>query len=185
MKKVWLLISLCTLLSGCAAHGRELESMALIRVLGVSGGERVTLTAVSDGAGQQDPVRGSAQGETFGEARSRLPWSGDQELALTSLSYLIINENVDVEEVLLHILNDRELSPAALVWYAGDPVGLLEECKDPAARLELLVKQGDRPPTAAELLTVWLAEGGADLPALGMEEGRLVSGGTVRLEGSA
>ena len=44
-----LLAALLFLLSGCAPQARELDGMALVRVLGVDGGEEVTLTAVCGG----------------------------------------------------------------------------------------------------------------------------------------
>lgn len=175
----------CLLLAGCAPHADEPNGLALVRVLGVDGGRQVTLTAVCGTLGQEEPLRGSASGEDFAEVREKLPWSGDREMALTSLSYLIINKNVKLEEVLTCILNDRELSPAALVWYAEDAEDLLEGCRDPVSRLEVLMEQGASPPTAAEALAELKSFGEVTLPALVLEDGAMELEGTIRWGRSA
>ena len=168
MKKTGLIWSvvLWILLAGCAPHADEPDGLALVRVLGVDGGDEVTLTAVCTVQGQQEPVRGEAAGRDFVQARERLPWSGDREMALTSLSFLVVGEEADLEAVLTAILNDQELSPAALVWCTEDAEELLEESRDPVGRLELLLEQGETAPTAAEALAELKTFGTVELPAL-------------------
>ena len=175
----------CLLLAGCAPHADEPEGLALVRVLGVDGGGEVTLTAVCQGPGQTEPLRGSVSGDDFSSAREQLPWAGEREMALTSLSYLIINEDVDLEDVLTTILNDQELSPAALVWYTGDAAALLAGCKDPLSRLEVLVERGQRAPTAAEALAELKTFGTVDLPVLVLSGETIEVKGMIRWEGSA
>ena len=176
---VWSLL-LCVLLTGCASHADEPDGLALARVLGVDGGEDVTLTAVCDSQSQQEPIRGEVSARDFSAAREKLPWSGDRELALTSLSHLIIGEGTDLEEVLAAVLNDRELSPAALVWCAEDAEELLEESGDPVGRLELLLEQGAAAPTVAEALAELKTYGAVELPLLELEGSQIELRGKIR-----
>lgn len=71
-----LLAALLFLLSGCAPQARELDGMALVRVLGVDGGEEVTLTAVCGGTDQGDVSRGAASAADFQSARQPCPGGG-------------------------------------------------------------------------------------------------------------
>ena len=91
-----LLAALLFLLSGCAPQARELDGMALVRVLGVDGGEEVTLTAVCGGTDQGDVSRGAASAADFQSARQALPWVGEEELALTKLDVLSYMEQIPV-----------------------------------------------------------------------------------------
>lgn len=170
---------LCLLLTGCAPHADEPEGLTLVRVLGVDGGGPVTLTAVCAAPDQAEPLLGSVSGGDFASAREGLPWSGEREMALTSLSYLIISKDVDLKEVLTCVLNDRELSPAALVWVTEDPSALLEGCEDPVSRLEVLLEGGAAPPTAAEALAELVSFGEVTLPALTLSGGKMEWKGTV------
>lgn len=173
--------ALWLLLCGCAPHAGEPEGAALAEVLGVDGGGPVTLTAVCRGP-EGDTILGGSAGADFCSAREKLPWSGEREVKLTSLSYLIINKNADLEEVLTGVLTDRELSPAALVWCAEDAETLLRGGGDAAARLEVLRKSGVVPPTAAEALAEWKAAGGVLLPEVKLENGRIEPAGEYAWE---
>lgn len=126
-----LLAALLFLLSGCAPQARELDGMALVRVLGVDGGEEVTLTAVCGGTDQGDVSRGAASAADFQSARQALPWVGEEELALTNISYIIVGAEADLSEALGLILSDHEMSPSATVWLTQDAGALLDACEDP------------------------------------------------------
>lgn len=154
MKK-WLVLCVCAaaLLAGWRPAPREPEGLALVRVLGADGPGPVALTAVCGGDGGEAPSRGRAAGESFDAALEGLPWSGEEELSLTSVSYLVVGRDVELREVLLAVLRDRELGASATVWLAEEgAAALLDRCPDPAAGLDLLARQGVEAPTAAQAL---------------------------------
>lgn len=163
MKK-WLLLCACALvlLAGWRPAPREPEGLALVRVLGVDGRGPVALTAVCGGEDQEMPGRGRCAGESFDEALAGLPWSGEQELSLTSISYIIVGRDVDLREILLAVLRNRELGASATLWLAEEGAAeLLDGCADPASGLDLLIRQGVEAPTAAQALA--RLEGGETL----------------------
>lgn len=172
------------LLAGCSPNAREPEGLALVRVLGVDGRSPVTLTAVCGGSDQQEPPRGSCRGESFGLARNRLPWSGETELALTSVSWLLIGAEGDLTAVLFAVLEDQELGASAGVYAAdGQAAELLAQARDPVSDLELLERQGVKAPSAAKTLGLLKTDGSVLLPLVTVREGRLEWGGEVRLNG--
>lgn len=154
MKKLLLVFAgLAVLLVGGRSAPKEPEGLALVRTLGVDGKEPVALTAVCGGEDQDDPSRGQCVGTDIKEAMERLPWSGREELSLTSVSYIIVGWDVDLEDVLLAALRDEGLGAACTVWLAEEgAAALLEDCPDPAAALELLERQGVEAPTVVEAL---------------------------------
>ncbi|MBQ8647822.1 MAG: hypothetical protein IJ484_06755 [Oscillospiraceae bacterium] len=181
MKGLVLTALALTLLCGCSPNAREPDNLALVRVLGVDGASPVTLTAVCGGVDQQDASRGSCQEETFGLARDRMPWVGEEELALTSVSHLLVGRDADLAAVLFAVLEDQEMGASARVWLAEEgAAAALEDCKDPAAALELLVQQGVQAPTVAETLGALMTDGSAILPVVGQEGGRLIWRGEER-----
>lgn len=154
MKK-WLVLALCgaVALAGWRPAPKEPEGLALVRVLGADGPGPVALTAVCGGDGGEAPSRGRSAGESFDAALEGLPWSGEEELSLTSVSYLVVGRDVELREVLLAVLRDRELGASATVWLAEEgAAALLDGCPDPAAGLDLLARQGVEAPTAAQAL---------------------------------
>lgn len=164
------------LLCGCSANAREPDRLALVRVLGVDGASPVTLTAVCADGG-----RAAVAGETFSLARYRLPWAGEEELALTNVSWLAVGRDVDLTAALYAILEERELGASMTVWLADEgAAALLENCTDPAADLELLKKQGVQAPTAAKTLGMLRTEGSVLLPVVTAREGRLTLRGEER-----
>ena len=168
MKK-WLLFAaaLAVLLAGWRSAPKEPEGLGLVRVLGVDGAGPVTLTAVCGGDDQEDPSRGQCAGADFRRALEQLPWSGDEELSLTSVSYIIVGRDVDLEEVLLAVLRDEELGASATIWLAEEgPAALLDGCRDPASGLDLLTRRGVEAPTAVEALARLRGGGALSLPLL-------------------
>ncbi len=163
------------LLSGCAPTAREPDNLALVRVLGIDGAGPVTLTAVCGGVDQADVCRGACEDETFGLALEALPWSGREELALTSVGYLLVGRDADLEAILFGALEDEEIGASATVWQVENgAAGTLEGCEDPAADLELLLRQGIQAPTAAQALAALCTDGAVILPVVGESGGRLV-----------
>ena len=167
MKK-WLALAACgaALLAGWRTAPREPEGLALVRVLGVDG-LPLTLTAVC-GGGDNAPERGRCAGGRFGEALELLPWSGaGAELSLTSVSYIIVGRDVELENVLLAALRNEELGASATVWLAEEGAGaLLDRCGDPASGLDLLTRRGIEAPTVVEALAGLKRDGGLTLPLL-------------------
>jgi len=160
----WLLLGLCglVLLAGWRPAPKEPEGRGLVRVLGVDGPGPVALTAVCGGDDQEDPSRGRCAGTDFESALEGLPWSGEEELSLTSVSYIIVGRDVELREVLLAVLRDRELGASATVWLAEEgAAALLDGCADPSSGLDLLKRQGAEAPTAVEALAK--LEGGEEL----------------------
>ncbi len=165
----WLLvcIGLAVLLAGWRPAPKEPEGLALVRVLGVDGSNPVTLTAVCGGEDQGDQSRGRCAGGSFARALECLPWSGKKELSLTSVSYLIVGRDVDLEQVLLGALRNEELGAACTVWLAKNgAAALLDGCQDPAAALKLLERRGVETPTVVEALAALYGGDSLILPLL-------------------
>ncbi len=163
------------LLSGCSANAREPDSLALVRVLGVDGAAPSVLTAVSGSDSQQNITRGSSEGEDFTAARKKLPWSGEKELSLTSVSWIVVGRDADLMALLFAVLEDQEMGGTATVWLAEEgAAAVLDGCKDPAADLELLARQKIAAPTVAEALGALCTEGTVKLPTVTQRDGRLM-----------
>lgn len=179
MKKWVLLLPALLLLSACAPVAREPDELALVRVLGVDGGDRVELTAVCGEDAQNGVLFGSAEGDSFERARKSVVWSGKgKELSLTGVSHLVIGTDVELGKVLFAILEDADLGASAKVWLAEDEAGeLLEDCEDPAADLQLLEQRGVKAPSVAQAAAALSTNGSIDLPRLEEENGRLEEGG--------
>ena len=164
---IWIVLAGAVLLAGGRSPAREPDGLALVRVLGVDGAGPVELTAVCGGEDQGDQSRGRCAGEDFNGALKRLPWSGREELSLTSVSYLVVGRDVDLKEVLLAVLRNEELGASATVWLADEGASaLLARCKDPASALELLTRRGVDAPTAAQALAALLDGRKMTLPRL-------------------
>ena len=169
MKK-WLLagIALVVLLTGWHPAPKEPEGLALIRVLGVDGSGPVTLTAVCGGEDQENnQSRGQCNGADCEEALEEVRWSGEEEMSLTSVTYIIVGPEVELESVLLTALRNEELGASATVWLgSGGAAELLENCADPASALELLERQGIEGPTVVEALAALYQGEKLSLPLL-------------------
>ena len=181
--KKWLLLVVAgaVLLVGWRPAPREPDRLALVRVLGVDGSGPLTLTAVCGG---EDAQRGQCGGEDWNEALDGLPWSGQEELSLTSVSYIVVSEDVDLEQTLLTVLRNEELGASASIWMAGPGAAeLLGGCEDPQSALDLLARQGADAPTAAQALAALYENSAVELPRLDLEEKGLVWLGQMRWEG--
>lgn len=153
MKRWLALAGAAVLLAGWRPIAQEPEGLALVRTLGVDGPGPVLLTAVCGGEDQEEPGRGRCAGADFGQALADLPWSGEEELSLTSVSYIVVGRGVELEEVLLAVLQNKELGASATVWLAEESAAaVLDGCADPASALDLLTRQGVEAPTAVEAL---------------------------------
>lgn len=170
-------VLLCALLVGCAPHGGEPDGLVLARALGVDGG--VVRAVCIDGQGTCTVEQ--AAGENFAAARAALPGAGERKVALTNLSYIIIGKETDLETVLTTILNDRELSPGALVWCAENAGELLGQGDGVLGRLEVLAGES-AVPTTAEALAALETEGRVELPCLVLKEMGIEEEGTVGWE---
>lgn len=182
---MWMLaLCLCLALCGCAPTAREPDQLALVRVLGVAGEGPVEVTAVcglDDGA--DAPLRGSCEGADLSAALEEAPWSARQELALTSVSYLVVGADVDLHQVLTQVLGDEELGATATVWVSMDAVGeTLDGCEDPAGDLTLWTNQGVKAPTVAAALATLTTQGKVELPCVGARGGRLEQTGWCKWE---
>lgn len=178
MRRMAAVLAGLLLLSGCAPNAREPADLALVRALGVDGGGPVTLTAVSGGSDQEELCRGACTGGSFQEAKEGLPWSGREELSLTSVSYLLVGPDTDLYAVAMAVLNDPELGASATVWLAPEGAGtLLSGCDDPASDLELLTMAGARAPTVAQAAAALATEGQVTLPRLTQRDGQAVEQG--------
>ena len=166
----WLLtgIALVVLLAGWHPALKEPEGLALIRVLGVDGPGPVALTAVCGGEDQEgNQARGQCTGADFEEVLKEVPWSGDEELSITSVTYIIAGRDVELESVLLAVLRNEKLGASATVWLAEEGAAeLLGGCEDPASALELLERQGFEGPTVVEALAALYEGDGLCLPLL-------------------
>ena len=173
MKK-WLLAgtALVVLLSGWHPVPKEPEGLALVRVLGVDGAGPVTLTAVCGGEDQEhNQSRGRCTGADFEEALEELPWSGGEELSITSVTWLVVGRKVEPESVLLAALRNEKLGANATVWLAESGAAeLLESCEDPASALELLGRQGFEGPTVVAALAALYRRDELRLPRLAAGE---------------
>ena len=169
----WLLvcIGLAVLLAGWRPAPKEPEGLALVRVLGVDSGGPVLLTAACGGEDQGNQSRGQCVGPDFENALAQLPWTGSEELSLTSVSYFIVGRDVDLENVLLTALRNEELGASSSVWLAEEgAAALLAGCEDPAGRIELLERRGIEAPTVVEALAALYGGEGLCLPLLTGEE---------------
>lgn len=164
------------LLAGCSAVSAEPDELVLVSVLGVDGGQEVTLTAVSEGV--ENAV---CRGGNFDQARESIRWSGrGAELSLTGVCYLVAGARVDLESILLAVMEDAELGASAYVWVAeGAALGLLNDCEDPSEDLRLLLLKGSAVPTVAQALAAVTTEGAVRIPCLGVANGRIVERGEV------
>ena len=173
----WLLpgVAAIVLLAGLRPAPKEPDGLALVRVLGVDGQGPVALTAVCGGDDQEDPSRGWCAGADFERALEGLPWSGEEEMSLSSVSYIIVGRDVELRKILLAVLRNEELGASATVWLAeGGAAALLAGCGDPASGLDLIKRQEIEAPTVVEALAKLERGEALSLPLLAGERPSLI-----------
>lgn len=186
--KRWLcpLLLLLLLLCGCEAlpYPRELEETMLVRVLGVDRtSESVTLTAADvPGEGEEVGLR-SATGETMETCRQVLREMGEESVALTHVTQVVVGAGSDLETVLEELLLDREVGQTATVWLAAGEHAqtLMERVGGGAKRLssiELNVA-GLETRTVLDALASLEETGSVTLPLLEEKNGTLEVAGQV------
>lgn len=172
-------LPLCLLLCGCEVlpYPRELESTMLVRMLGVDWTEEgVVLTAADIPEEGKESTLLTAEGKTFEESVQKLKQSGEEYVALTHVTQIVVGAESDLVSVLEAALLQREVGQSATVWQAeGSARGLMEQVNGGAKRLTSLELNvaGLKTATVLEALARLEESGEVSLPRLGIKEGTL------------
>lgn len=188
MKKILACGLLCLLLSGCEAlpYPRELEETMLVRVLGVDWTEAgVALTAadIPQEGDQEEAELLKVFAPTPEESQQKLKEAGEEYVALTHVTQILVGEDSDLRRVLEGALAGAEVGQTSTVWLVktGTARDLMEAVNGGAKRLtsiELNVS-GVTPRTVLEALAELEHEGTVSLPALTAKDGNLEPAGMV------
>jgi len=187
MKRVLcILLSLgsCLLLVGCDVlpYPRELEETMLVRVLGVDWTESgILLTAADVPEEGQQPRLLTADGTTPEESHQNLKQAGEEYVALTHVTQIVVGAGSDLRAVLEGALKGREVGQTATVWLAADGTArsLLEAAGGGARRLtslELNAAELEKR-TVVDALAELERKGEVSLPALLVEKDKLEPAG--------
>lgn len=190
MKRVISCLVVVLLLSGCESlpFARELEATMLVQVLGVDWTqEGVTLTAASDpgtGGGNGKTAVLSASGVDLAQAKAALQGAGEEYVALTHVTQLVLGAQTDLTAVLEAALEEPALGQGATVWVAADGTAkeLLEGAGGGAKRLSSIELNG-----GVKLITVLQGlmrmeeERQIELPQLTLKEKQLVVDGMKQI----
>ena len=183
MKRMLLCLLAFLPLTGCEAlpFARELEATMLVQVLGVDWTDAgVTLTAVSDpgeGSGDGGAEVLSGAGPDLAEAEAALKGAGEEYVALTHVTQLVLGANSKLSTVLEAALEEPALGQGATVWLAADGTAkeLLEGAGGGAKRLSSIeLNSGVTPVSVLEGLMRLEEKGLVELPVLGLEGEMLV-----------
>lgn len=195
MKIVLVCAALLGMLSGCSGRGwlpyaREMGDTALLRTMGLDGGERVELTVSTGGrSGGQEALVLSAFGDSIPAAALAVQSLGDSYVYYGHVDQLLLGEEAAVEgvaPVVDYLAREAELGLGVQVWAvrggtAGQAVrtaggkGVSERLAQLNTDSRLGAANINR--TAAELMTV-LAQGGSTyIPALELLPPREGDGG--------
>lgn len=179
MKRIFACLPLLLLLSGCEAmpYPRELENTLLMRMLGVDQTrESVVVTAadIPENGGEETLL--SATGKDLEESCRKLKESGEEYVALTHVTQIVVGVDSDLRTVLEAVLEQRELGQSATVWRAEETAkGLMEQAGGGAKRLTSM--ELNRPELESLTVLEAMAEleqtGEVVLPGLGVREGVL------------
>lgn len=177
---------LCLSLAGCETlpYPRELEDTMLVRVLGVDWtAEEVALTAASipqEGEEAEELLCVRAPGAE--ESHRKLKEAGEEYVALTHVTQIIVGEGSDLRAVLEGALEGREVGQTASVWLCreGTAQELMEAVGGGARRLTSieLNTEGLNAMTVLDALADLERTHQVTLPALAVEEERLECVGT-------
>lgn len=183
MKRILLCLLTILSLTGCEAlpFARELEATMLVQVLGVDWTkDGVTLTAASDpatGSGDAKAAVLSAWGSDLERAKAALIGAGEEYVALTHVTQLVLGADSDLNVVLNAVLEEPALGQGSTVWLAADTTAkqLLEGAGGGAKRLSSIeLNSGVKPVTVLESLMRLEEDGCVTLPALRLEGETLV-----------
>lgn len=179
MKRVFACLILSTLLCGCEVlpYPRELESTLLVRMLGVDWTEEGVLLTAADLPEDGKPATVlTAEGESFEACVRNLKQEGEESVALTHVTQIVVGEESGLRAVLEAALSQREVGQSATVWRSeGTARALMEQVNGGARRLTSLELNAADLETATVLAALAQLEetGGVTLPRLGVREGRL------------
>lgn len=181
-----LCVLLCAVLAGCETlpYPRELEDTMLVRVLGVDWtAEEVALTAASiPQEGEEVEELLAVRAPRAEESHQKLKEAGEEYVALTHVTQIIVGEGSDLRAILEGALEGREVGQTATVWLCreGTAQELMEAVGGGARRLtsiELNTKGLDAM-TVLDALAELERTHQVALPALAVEEERLECVGT-------
>lgn len=179
MRRLALCLPLLFLLGGCQAipYPRELESTLLVRVLGVDWDkDGVTLTAAELPEEGTPAVLLTAWGRDFESCLQELKEAGEEYVALTHVTQILVGEESELEEVLLAALEQKEVGQSATVWRTeGSARALMELTGGGARRLTSLElnRLGLKTQAVLEVLSQIEETGWAALPRLELQNGIL------------
>lgn len=185
MRKLALMLAQCLLLAGCAGlpQPREMGEMALVRTIGVDGGEDAVTLTVSTGqrsAGvegeKQSALLLTGEGASLSAAAHTLRGMGESHVFFGCTDHVLVGAGgAGLEELLGWLANDSELSLGAGLWLLreGDARRAVESGGENGveARLSALVLDGKlgsapRERTAGEVYIGLLERGCAYVPLL-------------------
>lgn len=181
-----LCVLLCAVLAGCETlpYPRELEDTMLVRVLGVDWtAEEVALTAASiPQEGEEVEELLAVRAPRAEESHQKLKEAGEEYVALTHVTQIIVGEGSGLRAILEGALEGREVGQTATVWLCreGTAQELMEAVGGGARRLtsiELNTKGLDAM-TVLDALAELERTHQVALPALAVEEERLECVGT-------
>lgn len=145
MKRIFACLLACLLLTGCDVlpYPRELEDTMLVRVLGIDWNEwGVTLTAADAPTEGEEKTATllTVTAPTFEESRLALKQAGEEYVALTHVTQLIVGADSNLRAVLEAALAEREVGQTATVWLAHGTTAqaLMESAGGGAKRLTSL-----------------------------------------------
>ena len=177
----------CLLLPGCEVvpFARELESTALVQVLGVDWTqEGVVLTAAGDPEAGGGTAVLSASGRSLQEAKESLEGAGEERVSLTHVAQIVLGADSDHCAVLEAVLDEPALGQGATVWLVkeGTAKGLLESVKGGAKRLSSIeFNSGVESVTVLQSLMHLEEDGQVEVPTLEVAEEVLQWSGTIRI----
>lgn len=192
MRRLAVCLMAVLLLSGCEAlpFARELEATMLVQVLGVDWTEDgVTLTAASDpstGSGDSKAAVLTASGVDLVQAKSALEAAGEEYVALTHVSQLVLGADTELSLVLEAALQEPALGQGATVWLVSDGSAkeLLEGVGGGAKRLSSIELNAGVTPVTVLQGMMRLEEGARlELPVLTLKGEALSLEGTKLIRG--
>ena len=179
MKRMAVCCLACLLLCGCGAlpYPRELENTLLMRVLGVDQSwDEVVVTAANIPEKGEEKISLTAKGKDLEESCQRLKETGEEYVALTHVTQIVIGEDSDLQAVLQAVLEQKEVGQTATVWRCeGTAWETMEKTGGGAKRLTSLElnQSGLKTVTVLEALAQLEETGEVALPELTVKDGAL------------